>query len=112
MKIGQKVNFYHPDYGERKDAVVEEITGIGASNAKELTLVFKHEGEELRVHEVCHGRDAAEGAAFWLLKGEKAPEGWAEAEPEEDVDLPEPELVEHDEDEPAPTRGRARKRRR
>ena len=87
MKIGQVVNFYDPAYGKAQKARIVDITGTGASLAKELQLeVCAGENTGETWEEVPHGTNAVEGSAFWLLPGvEKVPAGWAE---HEDPDAP------------------------
>lgn len=101
MKIGQVVNFYRPVENVRKDAEVVEIDDEKDATAKILTLTFTEDGQEFKVTGVRHLRDAPEGAPFWLVKGERAPAGWADAEVSEDVELPVVEpVVELEEEHP------------
>lgn len=75
MKVGQTVNYYDPSSGERHDAKIVNIEGVGDSLAKVLTLQV---GDDKR-ESVFHGGDQEEGDSFWLVKGEEsAPSGWAD----------------------------------
>ena len=70
MKVGQDVNYVDKD-GTRHTATVTGIVGAGASNYKLLNVSYTADGEDYTDTSVPHQGDAAEGSAFWYLKGEK-----------------------------------------
>jgi len=78
MKVKGKVNVYLPDLGIRRVGTIVSIDGAGDSRAKLLTIQYRYENEDQLIGSVPHLRDAPKGEAFWLPKGESAPDGWAE----------------------------------